>query len=362
MRLFVALLCLSTAAQACLPAALEEILSIDERVAIIWNSETKVQHFIREPSFGTESKKMGFVVPIPSLPTLSEAKDDLVENLSATAMYAANQLSRWEHWTMWPSMDKSEGAAVMEGNDGLGIVSQFSVAGYEATIMKPTDAESVVEWLKRNGLPMPTGGQKWVDRYIQKRFHLVAFLFKNKTSDAGIQPRSVRITFKADRPFYPYAEPEAVGLMQSRSWMVTMASDLIMVPDMESPRLKFRGKTLDVGLRIHEGKRFLQDMGLKEDWSGAIYLTSSIDSSREPRPFDDLTWKPVSRWMVPNEGDPGEMFVLMAPKAERVYVQYLLRRNAIWVVVGIFAFFGVTIWMLNRRARKKNASLTQKTG
>jgi len=356
MKLFIFLLGLPGIAQGCLPVALERIFSVQERVVIVWNSETKVQHFIREPSFGTESKKMGFVVPVPTLPTLHEVKYGLIDDVFWEISDAESQLVAWENWSRFPSNDESMDAA--ESKDGLGIHSQFSIAGYDATIMKPKDAAAVVDWLKENGLPMPKGGEKWVDRYIKKDFHLVAFLFKNQTSDQGITPRTVRITFKADRPFYPYAEPDAVGPMQSRSWMVAMLSDLIMVPDMENPRLSFRGKTSDLGMRIEDGSKYMASLGLPKEWSGAAYLTSSYDESGAVRPFDDITWRSASRWMVPSERD-GHMLLLMSQKAQRTFVMYVLKKSLPVVILGGFALIVLTVWILKRRARKRKMQSTQ---
>ena len=64
----------------------------EESAVIIWDAESKIQHFIRRATFSTPTKDFGFLVPTPSQPKLEESKDhmaldQMVKNLSK---YASN--------------------------------------------------------------------------------------------------------------------------------------------------------------------------------------------------------------------------------------------------------------------------------
>ena len=57
--------------------------SIDgEDVLIVWDEAHKVEHFVRRVSFRTQGADLGFLVPTPTRPELSEAPDGLFSGLA----------------------------------------------------------------------------------------------------------------------------------------------------------------------------------------------------------------------------------------------------------------------------------------
>lgn len=47
----------------------------DESAVIVGDAKTKLQHFIRRATFATREPEFGFLVPTPSRPILSEARE-----------------------------------------------------------------------------------------------------------------------------------------------------------------------------------------------------------------------------------------------------------------------------------------------
>ena len=52
-----------------------------ETALVIWDEETRTQHFIRRAWFATKTPYFGFLVPTPTRPTLAEAPDELFMRL-----------------------------------------------------------------------------------------------------------------------------------------------------------------------------------------------------------------------------------------------------------------------------------------
>src|SRR4051794_17849048 len=74
----VALLPWSSPAPACCPAPPpgKPVVNADQTVILIWDADTKTQHFIRQASFKGEADDFGFIVPSPSQPELDESGND----------------------------------------------------------------------------------------------------------------------------------------------------------------------------------------------------------------------------------------------------------------------------------------------
>src|SRR5262245_44921019 len=83
---------LASALLACCPAPPrgKVVINADQTVIIIWDAETKTQHFIRQADFRTEADDFGFLVPTPSQPELAEAGDGAfpyLADLTATEVH-----------------------------------------------------------------------------------------------------------------------------------------------------------------------------------------------------------------------------------------------------------------------------------
>src|SRR5262245_43668633 len=65
-------------AQACCPAfpSGKPVVNADQTVIIIWDAETRTQHFIRQASFKSEADDFGFLVPTPTRPELAESGNE----------------------------------------------------------------------------------------------------------------------------------------------------------------------------------------------------------------------------------------------------------------------------------------------
>src|SRR5262245_20594218 len=52
------------------------VVNADQNVIILWDKDTKMEHFIRKASFKSEASDFGFLVPSPSEPQLAESGNE----------------------------------------------------------------------------------------------------------------------------------------------------------------------------------------------------------------------------------------------------------------------------------------------
>jgi hypothetical protein len=170
----------------------------NEQALIVWDSVRHHEDFIRRADFVTNADRFGFLVPVPSTPTLTEADDHVFD-----VLYSNEEPPR-----------KSVGlGGALRGADataGVDVIRQQKVAGYEASILAADDATVLHQWLRENGYSTPDGFEQWAQPYIDEHWKIVAFKMSDNgvgAAPSGVSSKLVRISFDTDRPFYPYREP-----------------------------------------------------------------------------------------------------------------------------------------------------------
>lgn len=181
---------------------------------IVWDPTTKTEHFIRYANFRSSTKEFGFIVPTPTQPTLAEADHGMFSELAHAA--------RPEHRTEIEGIE-FEFHSVLElffsrgpkdaatSTGPVRILATASVAGYDATVLAADDPRALSHWLGEHGFEDSPELEAWLGPYVAKQWTVTAFQVK---AEAQGQParydlgtRAVRMSFKTDRPFYPYREP-----------------------------------------------------------------------------------------------------------------------------------------------------------
>ena len=226
-------------APACAPAPMrgEYVEITNETALIVWDKDTKVEHFIRRANFQSTSPDFGFLVPTPSQPELAEADESVFD---ALAQYTAPKI---EYRTVRkprprPREDATRdfptaaaGPAPKSAPRGVEVLEETEVGGQEAVVLKfrrgpksdvAEDAKELAEWLKKRGYEFGPQLANWLKPYIANDWVLTAFrIAKRVTVNTGpgpatarpaineMQGKAVRMSFKTETPFYPYREPEA---------------------------------------------------------------------------------------------------------------------------------------------------------
>lgn len=217
----------------------------NETALIIWDQESKTEHFIRRANFQSTSPDFGFLVPTPSQPILAEVDDSVFDSLSA---YTAPKI---EYRTVKkprprPTRDDTMpgmavgGAPKSAAPRGVEVLDETEVGGQEAVVLKfhrgpksdvNEDAKELADWLKKRGYEFGPQLANWLKPYIENNWVMTAFrIAKRVAVGRGVDPatvgnattemqgKAVRMTFKTETPFYPYREPEAPKMEPRPGW------------------------------------------------------------------------------------------------------------------------------------------------
>lgn len=168
----------------------ENITLVGENSLIIYDNETKTEHFVRQASFDGSADTFGFFVPVPTKP---------IEIATADARI----FSYLDGFN--PEPPKYRGGPPTGSAGGVQVVSQQQVGDYQASVLKATDGQAISDWLDKNGQVTRPALAKYFDHYTQRAWYIVAFKYTGQHKKQATS--AVRISFKTDRPFYPYKRP-----------------------------------------------------------------------------------------------------------------------------------------------------------
>jgi hypothetical protein len=179
------------------------VVNADQTVIMIWDSNTKTQHFIRQANFKTDAPDVGFIVPSPSRPQLAEAGVAAFATLAEiTAPYVRSGGGF--------SIGCSAPDAIPARQSSVRVIEQKRVAGYDATVLTARSGDDLVEWLQQNGYPNSPETAAWAAPYLGGDWHFTAMkVAKENAAENDLNASALRITFRTSRPLFPYREPES---------------------------------------------------------------------------------------------------------------------------------------------------------
>jgi hypothetical protein len=226
---------------AAIPGLGQRVDTADEGALIVWDEKNKTEHFVRRASFRSTGYDFGFLVPTPNRPDLDIANDDLFSELASITVPKVEHREVVEEVVKeFPlgCQGKTEtfsfvGASIRENKSaakgGVEVLEQKRVGDYDAAVLvfrKDGDdapekgAAELEKWLITHGYAAPPALKLWLAKYVQDGWCLTAFKIAAPTvkgdnarrDEPGarhdLRAKPIRMSFKADRPFYPYREPE----------------------------------------------------------------------------------------------------------------------------------------------------------
>jgi hypothetical protein len=200
-------------ALACCPAppSGKPVVNADQTVIILWDTARKTQHFIRKASFKSEADDFGFLVPTPAEPELEESGNEAFPFLLKLTEPARKKVSRPSSGLgcgCSKSKDRmSTGAAKAE----VRVRVEKEVAGFKAVVLETESAGALVRWLKKNGYAFSPEIKAWAKPYIKAGWMITAFKVAKAKADKEakrVAASALRMSFKTDRPLFPYREPD----------------------------------------------------------------------------------------------------------------------------------------------------------
>jgi hypothetical protein len=190
---------------AVVPHAGESARIAEESALVVWDPKRGVEHFIRRAVFDTTASDFGFLVPTPTEPQLGEVDVAVFQKLV--------------DWTQPPRprpAPESLPAGVIAKAQvasapppAVVVLQEAKVAGFDAVVLKANDASALDGWLKKHGYASSPALAAWFKPYVARKWLITAFKV-SKAADAAprAETAAVRMSFRTDRAFYPYREPD----------------------------------------------------------------------------------------------------------------------------------------------------------
>jgi hypothetical protein len=202
-------------APACCPVTPpgKPVVNADQTVVILWDAEAKTEHFIRRASFKSDADDFGFLVPSPSQPELSESGDDAFPVLKKLTEPEVQKVPRpsdnpgcgcASEPTRHATKDEAPPPAVK-------VLEEKQVAGFNAAVLETKSADDLVAWLKDHGYVYSPEVQAWAKPYVEQGWKITALKLAKRDAakeQKDVGASSLRMSFKTDRPLFPYREPD----------------------------------------------------------------------------------------------------------------------------------------------------------
>lgn len=319
---------------------------VTEKTLIVWNEKEKTEDFIRTPQIETTKDNVGFIVPVPNIPEVTEVDDNIFSELDTLI-----EERRPVEYKIFRkpfagadgnlgSINKSfDGAGVPGSRGGVVVVREFKLSKYEVKVVRANDLEAFKKWLEENNYAFRPAFETWLKNYVNDRYYLTVFKFKKEQKSAGLKAQAVSIKFDADVPFYPYRDSSDTPSSTDRNLKLYFLSDKSYEPDftgsLENKPTGFRGSP-EFSAKVH-----VQPRHDKLHFGSQNWLTVWTDST-EQRPDLDITFKAAS-----------ESFEEILPEARIVYLdEYFPLFIAAVLFIGILAaIFWIALKIFKKLSR-----------
>ena len=198
-----------THAPACLAIAPGKgaVVNADQSVIMIWDAARQEQHFIRQANFKTDAADVGFIVPSPSRPTLSSAGKAAFPRLEEITAPAFKPGGGFGFGCSTTSMSLGSFSSVR-------VIEEKRVAGYDATVLTAESGADLVAWLRDHGYSYSPEVAAWAQPYLGGGWHFTALKVAKDGGAEEIRAAALRITFRTERPLFPYREPASAAAAQ----------------------------------------------------------------------------------------------------------------------------------------------------
>jgi hypothetical protein len=92
------------------------------------------------------------------------------------------------------------------------VLEEKMVAGFHAAVLEADSADALVTWLKEHGYAFSPEVQAWAKPYVDAKWKITALKVaksKDEKEAKTVAAGALRMSFKTDRPLFPYREPDS---------------------------------------------------------------------------------------------------------------------------------------------------------
>lgn len=321
----------------------QPVVNADQSVIILWDAETKTQHFIRRATFKSDADDFGFLVPSPTQPELSESGNDAFPYLQK--MTEPEVQKRLAPPSFGCSVTAPPQSAALNGGWSVRVLEEKTVAGFDAAVLEANSATALVEWLKARGYAFSPEVEAWAKPYIDKGWKITALKVAKDKDNAGktVAAAALRMSIKTDRPLFPYREPDYKGVNESVG---------------AKRRL----------LRIYflADARYQGELTKDQPWSGKVVWAGKINAKDRAKTLEHLKLPqaigPAEWYLTEFEDDwsyrvaPADVYFSRSPNQDAVRrpptIQYVSSPYPTDITLGALAVVAFAPFVIGRIRRK----------
>ncbi len=335
----------------------------EESAIIVWDPVKKVQHFIRRAAFDTKSPDFGFLVPTPTMPELplKEVGDGIFGAMNTWILPKTVEETRWNFGPFLNTLgcatkSAPDRAAGKMEKDAVRVLHEQKVGGFEVNVLEADDAEKLAKWIKDHGFSADPELYEWLTPYVAGKWKISAFkITQDPKTGTLATTKAVRMSFKTERPFFPYREPEAKKPKKDeadkedkdrpnyggRLLRVLFVSDTRM--DGKLGNQTWHAKIPWANeLTEEQGKQLAKETGVPEDQIPAKAWLTTFEDRASPRPGKDEVYF-----------DPAQAQTPVVPPPFIKHIDMWIPIDC--VAVGVFLLTLVAAPIMYKLMRKKPA-------
>lgn len=207
---------LSRPAEACgcfaPPSTLENVVQAGERILFAVRNGTVTAHV--QIQYAGDAQNFGWLLPLPSVPTLKLGTDELFTELnrttvptySATTVFACAQqagaapLFGCARATSLRFPTVVENSAAEDAGSSV-VVTRSSIGPYDYAVLRADDRTAMLTWLNDNRYFVPTGTDTAVEPYIRPGAYFLALKLRAGAETRDITP--VVLEYQSAYPMIP---------------------------------------------------------------------------------------------------------------------------------------------------------------
>ena len=208
----------------------KSVLNADQAVIIVWDEANKTQHFIRKASFRSDSDDVGFLVPTPTNPELEESGNAAFDALAT--LTAPDVVEETD--PHFGTLSATVGAGRVD------VLQSKLVAGFNAVVLDASSASALNGWLNEHGYASSPEVEAWAKPYVDAGWKITAMKVAKAADDreqASFAASALRMSFKTDRPLFPYREPDYKNVDKQKLGVRQRQLDICFISD-----ARFRGE------------------------------------------------------------------------------------------------------------------------
>lgn len=182
----------------------DPVINADQTVILLWDKERQMEYFIRKASFRSQGESLGFLVPSPSRPQLEESGNEAFPYLDEITAPPPPPRGGY-------SLGCSA-APQIAPIQGVRVIEEKTVAGYDTVVLAADSGKALMAWLKDHQYSYTPEVATWAQPYLDQKWYMTAMKIAKPATGKekpALAASALRISFKTDRPLFPYREPDS---------------------------------------------------------------------------------------------------------------------------------------------------------